>query len=384
MKQIIEGNHASSYGARLCRVQVIAAYPITPQTQVVEKLAEFCSDGSLKARFIEVESEHSALASCIGASAAGARAFTATSAQGLALMHELLHWASGARLPIVMVNVNRAMAPPWSIWADQTDSLSQRDTGWLQFYCSSNQEVLDTVIQAYRVSEEVSLPSMVCMDAFFLSHTSEPVEIPDQGTVDAFLPAYKPRFKLDIKDPHAFGGLASPDYYYEMRHEIHGAMEEAKGLILKTGAEFLRFFGRGYSLVEEYRTEGADLLLVTSGATASTARIVIDNLREKGEKVGLLRVRVFRPFPVEEVRRVCKGVERLLVIDRNLSLGYGGIFHQEIKASLCHESYRPMIFGAVAGLGGRDITPKDLEEVALKALSQDIVGDEIWWLGLKD
>lgn len=384
MKQIIEGNHASSYGARLCRVQVIAAYPITPQTQVVEKLAEFCSDGSLKARFIEVESEHSALASCIGASAAGARAFTATSAQGLALMHELLHWASGARLPIVMVNVNRAMAPPWSIWADQTDSLSQRDTGWLQFYCSSNQEVLDTVIQAYRVSEEVSLPSMICMDAFFLSHTSEPVEIPDQGTVDAFLPAYKPRFKLDIKDPHAFGGLASPDYYYEMRHETHRAMEEAKGLILKTGAEFLRFFGRGYSLVEEYRTEGADLLLVTSGATASTARIVIDKFREKGEKVGLLRIRVFRPFPVEEVRRVCKGTARLLVIDRNLSLGYGGIFHQEIKASLCHDPHRPMIFGAIAGLGGRDITPQDLEEAALKALSQDRVEEETWWLGLRD
>lgn len=384
MKQIIEGNHASSYGARLCRVQVIAAYPITPQTQVVEKLAEFCSDGSLKARFIEVESEHSALASCIGASAAGARTFTATSAQGLALMHELLHWASGARLPIVMVNVNRAMAPPWSIWADQTDSLSQRDTGWLQFYCSSNQEVLDTVIQAYRVSEEVSLPSMICMDAFFLSHTSEPVDIPDQGSVDAFLPSYKPRFKLDIKDPHAFGGLASPDYYYEMRHEIHRAMEEAKGLIFKTGDEFRQFFGRGYGLVEEYRTEGADLLLIASGATASTARIVIDNLREKGEKVGLLRIRVFRPFPVEEVRRACKGTARLLVIDRNLSLGYGGIFHQELKASLCHEPHRPMIFGAIAGLGGRDITPQDLEEAAIKALSQDKIKEETWWLGLKE
>jgi len=383
VKQIIEGNHAASYGAKLCRVQVIAAYPITPQTQVVEKLAEFCGEGSLKARFIEVESEHSALASCIGASAAGARAFTATSAQGLALMHELLHWAAGARLPIVMVNVNRAMAPPWSIWADQTDSLSQRDTGWLQFYCSSNQEVLDSVIQAYRVSETVSLPIMLCLDAFFLSHTSEPVELPEQDLVDAFLPRYRPQYKLDIRDPHTFGGLAGPDHYYEMRYEIQRAMEEAKRVILKTGAEFHRLFGRSYGLVEEYRTEGAGLLLIASGAIAGTARIVVDALRDAGEKVGLLRIRVFRPFPVEEVKRACQGAAKVLVIDRNLSMGYGGIFHQEVKGTLYHEPHRPLIFGAIAGLGGRDVTPRVLEEAVCRALSLDRVEKEIWWLGLK-
>src|SRR5574341_475940 len=191
MKLVLEGNHAASYGALLSRIEVIAAYPITPQTQIVEKLAEFCAEGRLRARFMEVESEHSAMAACIGASQAGVRAFTATSSQGLALMHELLHWAGSGRLPIVLVNVNRALGPPWNIWADQTDSLSQRDTGWMQIYCCSNQEVLDSVLLAYKVSEQVALPTMLCLDAFLLSHTSEPVAVPEQAVVDAFLPPYQ-------------------------------------------------------------------------------------------------------------------------------------------------------------------------------------------------
>ena len=213
MKKVMLGNHAVSWGVTLARAEVIAAYPITPQTQIVEELAEMCADGRLAARFIKVESEHSAMAACIGAAATGARAFTATSAQGLALMHELLHWAGGGRLPIVMADVNRAMAPGWTVWTDQNDSLSQRDTGWIQLYCETNQEVLDTTAQAFKLAEAVDLPAMIVLDAFFLSHTSEPVDIPDQTDVDAFLPRREARLKLDTADPHSFGSLATPAVY---------------------------------------------------------------------------------------------------------------------------------------------------------------------------
>jgi len=265
MKKLITGNHTVSFGVKLSRAEVIAAYPITPQTEIVEKLSEMVADGSLPAKFIKVESEHSAMAACIGASATGARAFTATSSQGLALMHEMLHWASGARLPIVMTNVNRAMAPPWNVWSDQTDSLAQRDTGWLQFYCEDNQEIVDTIIQAYKISEKVMLPAMVVLDAFILSHTSEPVDIPLQKKVDKFLPPYNPKYKLDIANPHAFGGLVKPDWYYEFRYKISRAMEDAKDLINKVGKDFGREFGRSYGLIEEYRCNKADIILVTSG-----------------------------------------------------------------------------------------------------------------------
>ncbi|HHF43445.1 MAG TPA: pyruvate ferredoxin oxidoreductase, partial [Candidatus Aminicenantes bacterium] len=213
MRKVLMGNHALSYGAMLSRVQVIAAYPITPQTQVVELLSEMCAEKILDAQFIKVESEHSAMAACLGASLAGARTFTATSAQGLALMHELLHWASGGRLPVVLGNINRAMAPGWSIWTDQNDSLSQRDTGWMQFYCGSNQEVLDSVIQAFKVAEKLHIPAMIILDAFSLSHTYEIVDVPDQEKVDKFLPPFQPKFRLTPDEPHAFGGLTSPEHY---------------------------------------------------------------------------------------------------------------------------------------------------------------------------
>jgi len=211
MRKVIIGNHALSYGAMLSRAQVIAAYPITPQTEVIELLSEMCANGELDAKFIKVESEHSAMTACVGASATGVRTFTATSAQGLALMHEVLHWAVGARTPVVMGNINRAMAPPWTIWTEQTDSLSQRDTGWMQIYCQNNQEVLDSVIQAYKVAEQVKLPAMVILAAFVLSHTSETVEMPEQEKVDEFLPPYELEYKIDPDDPHAFGGLTGPD-----------------------------------------------------------------------------------------------------------------------------------------------------------------------------
>lgn len=381
IKKVITGNHAVSYGVMLSRAQVISAYPITPQTQVVELLSEFCANGTLKAKFIKVESEHSAMAALIGASSAGARTFTATSAQGLALMHEMLHWAAGARLPIVMVNVNRAMGPPWSIWTDQNDSLSQRDTGWMQLYCESNQEVLDSVICAYKVAEEVLLPAMLVLDAFVLSHTAEPVEIPDQALVDQFLPPYQPLYKLDVQEPHAFGGLAPPELYMELRYKMQQAMEQARAAWKRADSEFFEQFGRQYGLIEPYYLEEAELALVTSGTVTSTARVVVDERREQGQKVGLLKIRLFRPFPAEEVRQALSGVRKVAVIDRNISFGAGGIFAQEIKAAL-YNHLRVPIFGFVAGLGGRDITPATLHAMVDYATTFDEPKDLVW-MGVK-
>jgi len=383
MEKVIMGNHAVSYGAMLARAQVIAAYPITPQTQIVEMLSELCADGLLDAKFIKVESEHSVMAACIGASSAGARAFTATSAHGLALMHEMLHWATGARLPIVMANVNRAMGPGWSIWTDQTDSLAQRDTGWLQFYCESNQEVLDTVIQAFKIAEQVLLPTMLVLDAFFLSHTEEPVDIPDQELVDSYLPPYQARYKLDPDDSHAFGALVAPDHYMELRYKIQQAMEEAVEVARQADEEFRKVFGRSYGLVEKYRLEDAEVILVTSATITSTARVVVDELREEGHKVGLLKVRLFRPFPVEDVREALASARKVAVLDRNISFGHGGIFAEEIRSALYNGAHRPPIFGFIIGLGGRDVTPASIRGIAEYTFEHDVPEREIIWREVK-
>jgi len=380
--KVLMGNHALSYGAVTSRVQVISAYPITPQTQVVELLSEFCSDGTLDAEFIKVESEHSAMAACIGASAAGARTFTATSAQGLALMHEMLHWAVGGRLPIVMGNINRAMAPPWTIWTEQTDSLAQRDTGWLQLYCSSNQEVYDAVLMAYRIAEneKVSLPVMIILDAFFLSHTSENVELISQEMADKFLPSYQPKYKLDVKNPHTFGGLTTPDWYYELRYNIQQGMENSYQVIDDVHKEFKDMFGRDYCMIETYKCDDADVILVAVATAASTAMESIDELRKKGVKAGLLRVRFIRPFPYKQVREVLKSAKKVLVLDRNLSPGCGGIIFQEIKSTMYNEVHKPVIYGYILGLGGRDITVQsiiNLFDYAEKNDPQDIIWMEV-------
>ncbi len=365
MKKVIEGNHAVSWGVKLARAEVISAYPITPQTQIVERLSEMCADGSLDARYIHVESEHSAMAACIGASAAGARTFTATSSQGLALMHELLHWAALGRHPVVLADVNRAMGPGWNIWTDQNDSLSQRDTGWIQFYCETNQEVLDTTIMGFKLAETVDLPVMVVLDAFFLSHTAAPVDIPDQELVDGFLPRREARYKLDGEDPHAFGALVKPDAYMEMRLQQQEAMERAQGVLADIEAEWEQLTGRRYTALEEYRTEGADLILVTSSTITSTAREVIDARRAAGETVGLVKAKMFRPLPTERLRAVLAGVPRVAVLDRNVSPGHGGIFAEEIRSALYDvpPDDRPTLFGYVVGLGGRDVTPPVIEEI---------------------
>ncbi|MBU1207504.1 MAG: pyruvate ferredoxin oxidoreductase [Proteobacteria bacterium] len=383
MKKIMVGNHAVSWGVMLARAEVIPAYPITPQTTIVEELSVLCADGRLKAKFIPVESEHSAMACCVGASAAGVRTFTATSGQGLALMHEMLHWASGARLPIVMANVNRALGSPWNIWGEQTDSLSQRDTGWLQLYCESNQEVLDTTIQAFKIAEEIHLPVMLNLDAFFLSHTAEPVEIPEQKGVDDFLPRYQPEFRLDPKKPYSFGCLTPPEYFMEFRYKIQQSMLQGKEVSRRVNEEFGQSFGRKYGLIEAYRCDGADLILVTSGAIASTARVVVDALRQKGRKVGMVKVRLFRPFPQEELYAVLRDAEKVAVVDRNVSFGVGGIFAHELNAAFCNEKTRPPIFSYIAGLGGRDVTPQVLNDVVYQTYKRAQPEKQSVWVGMR-
>jgi len=366
MRMVMTGNYASAYGAKLARAEVIAAYPITPQTSIVEKLAEFVSTGELRAKFIPVESEHSAMAACIAAQTAGARTYTATSSHGLTLMHEVLMWASGARLPIVMTNVSRAMAPPWSVWVDHMDSVAQRDTGWLQFYCQSNQEVLDTIIMAYKVCESggVMLPAMIIEDAFILSHTSEPVDVPDQDLVDSFLPPYAPELKLEVGKAMGFGSLVKPDQYMEFRYKAMLGMKDAHDRFLRVEQEFKHIFGREHGgLLERYRCEDAEAVLVAAGSVAATAKDVVDALREKGTKVGLARLRSFRPFPHDEVRSLASKVDGIAVLDRSYTFGAAGAMFTEVKASAYAGQKRPVLKNYIAGLGGRDITPKTLERI---------------------
>jgi pyruvate/2-oxoacid:ferredoxin oxidoreductase alpha subunit len=382
--KVITGNYAVAYAAKLARAEVISAYPITPQTSIVEKLSELCGSGELAAEFIKVESEHSAMSCLIGASLAGVRTFTATSSHGLAYMHEVLHWAAGQRLPIVLVNVNRAMGPGWNIWSDQTDSLSQRDTGWAQFYCESNQEALDTVIQAFRVAEQASVPVMVVYDAFSLSHTSEAVELPAQEGVDRFLPPHRPAVKLDPKDPRFFGALVTFDYYTEHRWLLERDTRRVLELAAEAGREYGMITGRSYPVVEKYRTSGADLLLLATGTIASTAKDVIDAWRAEGRKVGLVRPRLFRPYPQEELRSICRGVPRVAVIDRDNSFGAGGVWCAETRSALYDlpAGQRPEILSYVAGLGGRDVTVEVIDRV-LKLAAAGKAQPRGTWVDLK-
>ncbi|MEO0076326.1 MAG: pyruvate ferredoxin oxidoreductase [candidate division WOR-3 bacterium] len=383
MKKVITGNHAVSYGALLARAQVIAAYPITPQTQVVELLSEFCASGKLNAKFIKVESEHSAMAACISAAATGVRTFTATSAHGLALMHEMLHWAAGARLPVVLANINRAMGPGWSVWTDQNDSLSQRDLGWIQLYCESNQEVLDTTIQAFKIAEKVLLPVMIVLDAFVLSHTSEAVDIPEQSLVDAFLPPFELKTKLDVNFPRSYGALTNPDHYFEIRYKIHKANELAAEVVKQTDLEFYQHFGRKYGVIEPYRCDDAKVIVVTSGTITGTARAVIDEMREQGRKVGLLKIKLFRPTPFDELRSILYKAQKIAVIDRNISFGHSGIFAQEIKSALYGMAGAPPIFNYIIGLGGRDVTPADLRNIIDYTFKTDTPPTNIIWQGVR-
>ncbi len=383
------GNHIAGYACRAARAEVIAAYPITPQSPVVEQIAEFVEKGEMNAKYIRVESEHSAMSACIGAAAAGARTFTATSAHGLALMHEMLQWAAAARLPIIMSVVNRAMGPGWNIWADFSDSLSQRDTGWLQFYCADNQEIFDTIIQAYKLCEDkrVAMPAMICHEGFILSHTSMPVEIPDQSEIDEFLPSYNPSWTLDVSNPVTHGSLIYPEWYMEFRYFMHEALENAVKLIPEIDRDYGKRFGREYGgHLECYRCEDADLLLLSMGTIGSEAKTAVDRLRNRGRKVGVVRVRVFRPFPKEQIRNLAEKPRMLTVIDRHISYGMEGPLFTETKASLYEKKETPLMAGYIAGLGGRDVTYPVIEEIARKSLKDLKLGrveKEVRWVGLR-
>lgn len=362
MRMLLTGNHAAAYGARLAGPRVIAAYPITPQSPIYEKLSEWDGKNMLGGRMMRVESEHSAMAACISASLTGVRTFTATASQGLALMHELLHFASGMRVPVVMVNVNRSLAAPWSFWSDQTDSLSQRDTGWLQFYTADNQEVLDTVIQAFKIAETIFLPAMVVLEAFYLSHVMEPVEIPEQDVVDEFLPPFEPAFKLDPHNPAAFSQTVRQDQYAQFHIKRHRAMTDGLEVAAVVDKEYRKLFGRGYGLLEQYRLQDAEMVLVTAGTIGCTAKVAIDELRETGKKVGMVRIRLFRPFPKEQLIESLKHAKKIVVIDRNLSPGQQGVFCEEVKAVLYSRMRNTPVFGFALGLGGTNVSPVHIKK----------------------
>jgi pyruvate ferredoxin oxidoreductase alpha subunit len=379
MMEITEGSHAVAEAVRLCRPQVVSAYPITPQTHIVEALADFVANCQLDAEYITVDSELSALSACVGASAAGSRTYSATTSQGLALMCEVCFNASGMRLPIVMSIVNRAMGAPLSIWNDMQDSISLRDAGWLQFYAEDNQEATDLHFLAYKVAEDpaIQLPAFVCFDGFILSHTYEPVDMLSQEDVDKYLPAYNPAEKLDAKDPISFGMYATPDYYLEFRYDMDQAQKRAKSVIAQYGKEFGTLFGRDYSrLVEGYLLDDAETAIVAMGSICGTVKDSIDEMRAEGKKVGLLKIRVFRPFPSEEIAQALSKVKRVAVLDKNISLGAKGATAIEVRDAM-YGSAIP-VKGYVLGLGGRDVRKRDIKEIV--ALCEKGIGDQFYGL----
>lgn len=377
--RILDGNQASAQGAKLSRVQVIAAYPITPQTPVTEKLSEFVEDGSLKAEYIAVESEHSALTVCTSASMVGARVFTATSSHGLAYMHEMLHWTAGARLPVVMACVNRAIGAPWNVLNDQQDSISQRDTGWIQIYARNNQEILDSVIQAYKIAEAVYAPVMVCYDGYILSHTEMPVDIPPQELVDKFLPSYKPHTILDPNNPKNYNlvTLANPRVntqgvlchgYMELRYLLQEALENSREMIIRVGREFGELFGRSYAnTLWKDKLDDADITIVAMGSLAMEATVAADILREEGFKVGVLGLRMFRPFPKTDVVKALRKSRLIVVFDKNISYGSEGATCSEIKSSLYGSGINAVIRNYIVGLGGRDVKAREVADIVRKS-----------------
>ena len=380
MKQFITGNHAVAEAVRLCRTQLVAAYPITPQTPIYEKLSEWEAAGELGGLMMRTESEHSAMAACLSASLAGARTFTATSSQGLALMHEMLHFASGCRAPVVMCCVNRTLAVPWAFWSDQTDSLSQRDTGWIQLYAEDGQEALDSVIQAFRIAEHVLLPCMVVIEANYISHFMEPVEVPEQDSVDRFLPPVQIPKRFDVDNPSYVAAVVSQVQFEGFRRLSHEAMAYALEVIEQVDRDFGAHFGRKYGLVDAVGLDGAELALVTTATITSTARVALARLREKGHKVGLVKIRVFRPFPNALLRKILEPVSKVAVLERNLSLGREGIFCSELKAALVNSDQPHQVQGYLAGIGGTNVDPDLVERVVLDALARERASDEPIWI----
>ena len=398
--RVITGNDAAATAAKLARVQVIAAYPITPQSPVVENLSKWVESGELPAEFVAVESEHSALTVCIGASTVGARAFTATSANGLAYMTEQVWWAAGARLPIVMCVVNRAMAAPWNVLNDQQDSMSVRDAGWVQLYCRDNQEILDTTVQAFRIAEQLNVPVMVCYDGFLLSHTMMPVDVPEAEAVDAFLPPRTAPLQIvDVNDPRNIGpvtladprvdadGVLQPGYM-EFRAMHHGALLEALQVVPAVDAEWASAVGRSWGgLVSEYLLDDAEVVLVAAGSLVTQLTLVAEALRAEGVRAGVLGIRCYRPFPVAALRERLSGRSLALVFDKALSYGYQGPIAEDLKAALCAVPDAPAVYGAICGLGGRDVSPEQIAAATRDALSDlgaGVADRPPAWIGLAE
>ncbi|MDR1488048.1 MAG: pyruvate ferredoxin oxidoreductase [Deltaproteobacteria bacterium] len=369
----IEVSLAVAEAVKLADTDVIAAYPITPQTHIVEHLSELVADGSLDAAYIPVESEHSAMSSCLGSSAAGARTFTATSSQGLALMNEMIYIAPVLRTPIVLAIANRALSAPINIWNDHSDIMSVRDAGWICLFAENGQESLDLTLISFRVAEDpkVSLPVSLNLDGFTLSHFIEPIEIPDKETVDKFLPPFVPCFKLDIKAPMSLGLLGGPEYYTESRKATDDALLASKTVIKKAFAEFNDVFGRQYNVVESYQAKDAETIVLAMGSISETAMTAVDELRAQGKKVGIVRLRLWRPLPIEEIVEAVGHAKNLAVIDRHLVLGapYGPV-GLEMMSVFYSASQKPNISNFVLGLGGRDVTRDDFKYIFDRAAAQ--------------
>lgn len=377
--KVISSNQAVSEAVKLAKPKVIPVYPITPQTTISEYLAQYVADCEIQAEYIKVESEHSAISATVAASAAGVRVFTATSSQGLMLMSEILHIAPGIRTPVVLANANRAISAPLNIWNDQQDSIVQRDAGWIQIYVEDAQDALDSTLMAYKIAENenILLPCMVCLDGFILTHTVEPVDIPNQETVDSFLPEYAPTHSfLDPERPRSLGTFIDPEFYMEARYQIEEAMEKSIDVIDEVQKEFKEIFGREHGIVEEYRCDDAEIIIIGMGSICGSIRDVVDDLRDEGEKVGLLKLRVYRPFPVERIAKVIKG-KKVAVLDKNYLFGVGGALYNDIKAKINDAE----VYGFIVGLGGRDITHESIEDIVEKTKNPT---QDITWVDLKE
>ena len=365
-RQFLSGNEAFACGVRLARPHVISAYPITPQTLVVEKLSEFVEDGSLKSEFIHVESEHSALSCAIGASSVGARAFTATSSQGLLYMAECLPYAAGGRFPIVMMNANRSTALPWNIYGDQRDSLSQLDSGWIQAYAENAQEALDLALMSFYIAEhrKVSTPFMANLDGFVLTHTYEVVDVPASEQADEFLPPFETENKMSLSEPKNLGFSAGPDTNTFFKYKEHTGLLNVREVVKEAESRFESIFGRHYSgLTESYRTDDADYILITLGSISGLVRETVDKLREQGEKVGLLRIRYMRPFPNEEIAEAVKNAKAAAVLEKDISFGNEGTVYTNVNSALQKAGLSIPTSDYIGGLGGRNISPQEIENI---------------------
>ncbi|MFP3975862.1 MAG: transketolase C-terminal domain-containing protein [Chloroflexota bacterium] len=363
----LEVSVAVAEAAKMADVDVVAAYPITPQTHIVETLAEMVANGELDANYIPVESEHSAMSACLGSSATGARTFTSSAGQGLELMHEALYIGPSSRLPMVLSVCNRALSGPLSVWGDHSDAMAVRDTGWIQVFVENGQQAFDHILWAFRVSEDhqVLFPVMVHHDGFHLTHVIEPITLPTQEDVDRFLPKPRYPYALHPDNPVSIGCYAPPHIYSEVKRSQDAAFRspEVKQAILKAWEDFGNIFGRYYSPVEQYRTEGAKVLLVTMGSFSETAMVAVDNKREEGKEVGIIRLRLWRPFPYEEIRELVKDADMVVVLDRCISPGAQAPVYSEIRSCLYQEENRPQVFSFTGGLGGRDIVVSDFEQM---------------------